>query len=124
GNANHTPASVDRTITVSVGPAEISSGESPAAGGDVQLTVVDARPNVTYQWQRNGADLPNGTGSTLTLEDAAPPTAGLYTYTATVPGGGSGGVSKPVIVGITTTQKVVGTGEEVAPNVNHPNRNV
>ena len=39
-------------------------------------------------WQRNGASLTNATGLTLTLPDVQPPTAGLYTYTATAPGGG------------------------------------
>jgi hypothetical protein len=67
--------------------------------------------------------LAGGTGDSLTLDDVQPPIAGIYTFTATAPDG-STITSLPVIVGPSTTQKIVGTGEQVDADVHHPNGNV
>ncbi|HYP16060.1 MAG TPA: MBG domain-containing protein [Opitutus sp.] len=126
GNANYLAApSADRSFAVVLGSATVTTPTqtpAPATGGKATLEVVDSNPNVTYTWQRNGSDLPGATGPSLTLNDVQPPTAGLYTYTASVSGGGSG-TSEPLIVGITTDQKVVGDGEEILQDVKHPNGN-
>ncbi|HYD85584.1 MAG TPA: hypothetical protein VEA63_16065, partial [Opitutus sp.] len=127
GSGNYTTApNVDRSFSVTVGAPTVTTPEqipAPPAGGSAELEVVNSNPNVTYQWQRNGSNLPNATGPSLTLDDVQPPTAGLYTYTATVPGG-SGGTSEPVIVGLSTEEKVIGEGEQVLADVQHPNGNV
>src|SRR5690606_33298957 len=95
----------------------------PPVGGTAELEVTNSNPNMNYQWQRNGSDLPSSAGSSLTITNIQPPSAGLYTYTATLPGGGSG-TSEPVIVGLTTDQLVIGTGEQVGADIVHPNGNV
>ncbi len=127
GDADYSAApNVDRSFSVTVGPATITTPEQvpvPPLGGTAQLVVSNSNPNVDYTWQRNGSNLLGGTGPSLTLTDVQPPTAGLYTYTATVPGGGSG-TSEPVIVGLTTDDKVVGTGDLVGSDIQHPNGNV
>lgn len=91
-------------------------------GGSIELTVPHRSPNANYQWQRNGSVLLNANGSSLTLENLQPSFAGLYTYTATA-SGGAGGTSDPVIVGLKTSEKVVGAGTEVAADILHPNGN-
>lgn len=127
GNANFNAApNVDRTVMVIVGLPVITTAlavPTPSVGGTATLDVVGSNPNVNYQWQRNGTALTGQTGSSLTLNDVQPPTAGLYTYTATIPGGGSG-ASNPVIVGLATTEKIIGMGEEVGANIVHPNGEV
>jgi len=119
-------ANVDRRVNVTVGPATVTTPTqvpTPPVGGTAELIVHNSNPNVDYTWQRNGANLPNGSGPSLTLGNMQPPVAGLYTYTATVPGGGSG-TSAPVIVGLTTDEKVVGTGDVVGSDIQHPNGNI
>src|SRR5690606_35276389 len=100
GNTSYnTAANVDRSFSVTVGPPTVTTPTqvpTPPPGGTAELSVVNSNPNLDYQWQRNGSSLPGATGSSLTLSDVQPPTAGLYTYTATLPGGG-GGTSEPVI---------------------------
>ncbi|HYD84694.1 MAG TPA: immunoglobulin domain-containing protein, partial [Opitutus sp.] len=126
GSSNYNSASnVDRSFLVTIGSAVVTTPEqvpAPPSGGSATLEVTNSNPNVSYQWQRNGANLEGATGASLTLGDVQPPTAGLYTYTATVPGG-AGGTSEPVIVGLSTDEKVVGTGEEVGADIVHPNGN-
>jgi hypothetical protein len=128
GNGSYNAATpVERSFLVTVGAPPVvdtpTSVPAPAPGGEATLTVPQTSPNLTYQWQRNGENVPNGTGPSLTLPDVQPPTAGLYTYTATVPGGGSG-MSEPVIVGLATTEEVIGTAESVGESIQHPNGNV
>jgi hypothetical protein len=129
GNTNYNSANnVDRSFNVVLGPPPVVNTPeqipTPPAGGRAELVVTNSSANVNYQWQRNGANLPEATGPSLTILDVQPPTAGLYTYTATVPGGSAGGTSEPVIVGLDTTEKVVGTGEVVGADIVHPNGNV
>lgn len=100
-------------------PAEVPA---TAPGGSVELTVPHRSPNANYQWQRNGSVLLNANDSSLTLDNLQPPFAGLYTYTATA-SGGAGGTSDPVIVGLKTSEKIVGAGTEVATDILHPNGN-
>ena len=127
GNENYdTAPNADRSFNVLVGQPTVTTPEqvpTPPVGGTAQLVVTESNPNLDYQWQRNGSNLPNGAGSSLTITDIQPTTAGLYTYTATVPGG-SGGTSEPVIVGLTTDEKIVGTGDLVGSDIVHPNGNV
>ncbi|HYD85509.1 MAG TPA: MBG domain-containing protein, partial [Opitutus sp.] len=127
GNSNYlSAANVDRTFSVHIGAPTVTTPTkipTPPTGGQAELEVVGSNANVDYQWQRNGADLPGATGPSLTIDDVQPPTAGLYTYTASVPGGGAGATSDPVIVGVTTDKKVDGSGSEVNADVQHPNGN-
>ena len=54
------------------------------AGTTVTLTgSAVANPAPSYQWQRNGVDVPGATSPTLTLTDAQPAQSGSYTLVAT-----------------------------------------
>ncbi|HVU26003.1 MAG TPA: DUF4347 domain-containing protein [Opitutus sp.] len=115
---NYTSAEIYFSVHVNRPPAP-PSVPPPTPGSTLTLT----GPDSTTGWQRNGVDLSGGTGTTLTISDVQPPTAGLYTYTATAPGG-SGSSSEPVIVGLSTTDTVVGTASVVGNDIVHPNGNV
>ncbi|HVS50888.1 MAG TPA: immunoglobulin domain-containing protein [Opitutaceae bacterium] len=99
-------------------PAITSQPASTAAsaGGNVTLSVGASTGGITasYQWRRNGTDLSGATGATLALANLQPSDTGLYD--AVVASGGTATTS-PAIVGLTTTQKVVGAGEEVQHDV-------
>lgn len=126
GNGNYDAASASQSFEAIVGSPTVTTPEQvpvPPAGGTATLVVGESNPNLDYQWQRNGTNVVGATGTSLTLPNVEPPVAGLYTYTATVPGGGSG-TSEPVIVGLSTTEKVIGTGEVVGADIVHPNGNV
>ncbi len=61
--------------------------------------------------------------STLSLANPQPANAGLYTATATSPGG-AGSTSDPAILGVSTTSEVIGAGTVLQPtHVLHPNGN-
>ncbi|ACB77524.1 Ig family protein [Opitutus terrae PB90-1] len=110
------------TGTLVIAPAVVVP-PVPPAGGTTQISAVNSGLTSGGHWERNGTDLVNATGLTLTLPDVQPPVAGLYTYTATAPGGGLAS-SEPVIVGLTTDEKVIGSGDLVGANIVHPNGNV
>lgn len=97
--------------------------QTVAAGGGLTLTVAAAGVSTpALQWQRDGSDLTGATTSTFTIGDVEPIDAGIYTVTAT-----SNGVaiaSSAAIVGVTTAQKVIGTGQVVGSNIVHPNGNI
>lgn len=97
--------------------------QSIAAGGALSLSVAaTSEPAPTYQWQRNGVDLTGRTGATLLLNNVQPADAGLYVALAR--NGTLSTASRPAIVGVTTTAKVIGTGEVVGSDITHPNGNV
>jgi hypothetical protein len=125
GNVNFdAAASVERSFAVTAAPPPTIVAPpvtAPASGGSVTLAVNATGTGLAYQWQRNGINLGGATGSVLDLNNVQPGTAGLYTATVT---GGTGGTTDPVIIGVTTGSKVIGTGTEVGPNIVHPNGNV
>jgi hypothetical protein len=100
----------------------VSRSETPAAGGQITLSVPEnGDANATYEWRRNGASVAGAASATLTLGDVQPANAGLYTALV------SGGVelsSEPAIVGVATTEKVIGAGDEIGADIPHPNGNV
>jgi hypothetical protein len=61
--------------TISLQPAPVSSPQ----GARVVLSVTAAGSTpLSYQWRKNGMDLPGGTSADLTLEDVSPSDAGQY----------------------------------------------
>lgn len=53
---------------------------SPCTGSPVTLTsATDASAPLNYQWRRNGQDLPDETGPTLTIDPITAVAAGMYT---------------------------------------------
>ncbi len=90
-------------------------------GSSVTLTaVVTGSPAV--QWQDNGGDIAGATNAALTIANLQPAAAGLYTAIVSNLGGAT--ATSPAIVGIATTDKVVGDGSVVGSNIAHPNGNI
>lgn len=78
--------------------------------------------SLTYQWRRNGAAVPGATSPTLTLANVQPADAGVYTVAVTNANGTT--VSAGAILGLESTAKIVGSGNQVLFDVTHPNGNV
>jgi len=109
------PASVIVTPVASkIAPAGASMTLSAGAGG------VD---NATYKWLKDGNIVAGETASTLAIGNVQPGDAGLYTAMITNPAGDT--ASAVTILGLSTTDKVVGAGSELEPaNIVHPNGNL
>ncbi len=69
------------------GPPQIKTqpvSQTGRVGNSVSLTVLAAgNPELSYQWQRDGTDLPGATDRTLTLDDLQTGNAGDYTVRVT-----------------------------------------
>jgi outer membrane protein assembly factor BamB/subtilisin family serine protease len=72
---------------------------------------------VTYQWQRNGSNLPGATAAAWSVKDVQPSATGLYH--ARISAGSSGTATAAAILGVTSSVKLVGVGTEYADIV-HP----
>ncbi|HVS54445.1 MAG TPA: peptidylprolyl isomerase [Opitutaceae bacterium] len=118
---------VDTSFTINVIASPVfttqpsPTAQSIAAGGSA--TVAAATTGTpTYQWQLNGGNVTGLNGAGISISDVEPSLAGLYTLLAT--SNGATVTSDPAVVGVTTTQKVIGTGSaEVVQNQIHPNGN-
>lgn len=116
-DSNGNVASSTFTITVS-GPTPTSV--SAAQGATV---VFEAPAGATaYRWQRNGSDLSGGTSATVSVADMQPAEIGLYSALMTT--GTTTTASRSAILGVSTSEKVIGSAEEVGPNIVHPNGNI
>ena len=113
------PAVVAPTVTAQPAGRAVSAGSSTNLS--VTATVAGGGAAPTFQWQRNGSDLSGATSATLTLINVQPANAGVYTA---VIASGATTTSDPAIVGVTTTDKVIGTGSEVGADIKHPNGNI
>lgn len=112
------------TNTAPAGSGPRLSNQSPsksvASAGTATLfatTAGGASPHV-YAWARNGQLVPSATTATYEITNLQPTHAGIYVGTVT---NLDGSVSTtPIILGLTSTAKVVGTGSEVGANIVHP----
>lgn len=106
-------------VSVSAGPAFTvqPASQAVAAGSTVVLNAA-ATGATSYQWQRNGMDIPGATLPNLTIANFQPANAGVYVAVA-----GNGSVtmpSQPAVVGIASTNKIVGDAIEFASDIPHP----
>lgn len=98
------------------------ASQTVTAGGNTTLSAV-ATGSATFQWQRNGRVVPGVASATVNITNMQPTIAGLYTVVAT--SGGAALTSSPAILGVSTTSKVIGFGQELQPtDIVHPNGNV
>jgi hypothetical protein len=106
-------------------PPSISAhpqNQAPNMGSTVNLSVTaTGSPTPTFQWQRNGSDVPGAIGATLNLANIQPSHAGVYQVVVT---NSSGSVtSQSAIVAPASATKLTGGGQEF-PDIAHPNGNV
>lgn len=78
GTVTSTPATLTVTVQAPVITAQPAS-QAVLGGGSVVLAVAATGvPAPTYQWRRDGADIPGATNSTLALDDVTAADAGTY----------------------------------------------
>ncbi len=68
-------------VGITAGPAITGhpSNQSVCAGGTANFSVTATGPSITYQWKKNGNDIPGANSSTLTVSNVAAADAGSYT---------------------------------------------
>lgn len=125
-SVNPSPASrLTVALPPAVSPVPVTWCAPVPLGDTAVLTAstrfVNGNPGYTYGWRRNGVALAGASNATLTLANLQPAEAGLYTASVT---GATTSASLPVIVGLGTAAKVIGAGEELAPNLTMANGNV
>lgn len=113
-------------VNAVVAPALSSqpTSQSVVPNGSVTLTAgATGAPAPELQWLKNGAAIGGATAATHTVSAASSADAGIYIFEASNFAGTA--VSTPVIVGVTSTDKVIGGGRELTPvDIKHPNGNV
>lgn len=128
--ANSTVPNIGPGVIVANGNAVVGVGSSGSIlRGDIAgytpptPTILSATvgAGATVQWQRSGTSISGATSASYTLADVQPADAGLYSAIVT---SGSAVTSQSFVVGVTSTLKVLGSGEELLPaNIPHPNGN-
>lgn len=104
------------TMEASVAPQAITVGR----GGSATLEAM-APAGVALQWRRNGVAVAGATGASLVLTNIQPADVGLYTVDIA---GGEPATSLAAVVAMSSTEKVIGGGEEVGADIRHPNGNI
>ena len=103
------------SVTFSAQPAS----QSAYAGQSLTFAAAVTGANASsVRWSRNGVALAGAAGGTVALANLQPAQTGLYTATI-----GTNVTSNASIVGLYTTDKVFGAGQEIGPNIPHPNGN-
>lgn len=89
--------------------------QAVVAGGATTLTAAaTGAPAAEFEWTKNGVAMTGATSESLTLTAMAPTDAGIYRVNALNFAGVATG--EAAIVGLATTDKIVGAGEEVLSN--------
>ena len=118
-DTNGSYAETSFAVTVAPGPVFSTQPESrTVAPGDAVTLTTAALGATSFQWQRNGVDLPGANSASLTLNSVQPADAGVYVARAS-----DGAVtrrSEPAVVALLSTSKVIGAGSEVGTDIVHP----
>ena len=100
GSTTSTPVTVRLGASIVFGV--VPPSHTVSAGSPAELAVsVQSSATLTYQWRKNGVDVPGATGSTLRFPATKPPDAGTYTLVATHNEGSL--VSAPIDLGVTAS---------------------
>ncbi|WP_237702371.1 serine hydrolase [Opitutus terrae] len=91
-----------------------------AAGESTALSIL-APADVTLQWRRNGVLLPGATGPRLTITNAQPADAGIYTVDV---GGEPAATVVAAIVAFRSTAAVTGAARLAGTDIRHANGNI
>jgi arabinan endo-1,5-alpha-L-arabinosidase len=112
------------TYTGSGAPVVVYDSVNPAvdAGSSITFNVTSTdSPPLAYQWLKNGLGIAGATNASLSVTNVQPGDAGVYSAIVT---GAATNLSDPAAIGIATLGKVLGSAEEVGPNILHPNGNI
>jgi len=117
-----TPTTANLALTVSGAAAGQSASQVVSPGSTVTFTTATAAPNPTFQWQFDGVNIPGATGATFSLDAAGPANTGIYT--ALISANGQVSSTVPATLGLMSTAKVLGNGQEVGSDIVHVNGNI
>ncbi len=113
------------TVTVGSGGAVTPTittqplGQTVAAGGSVTFSVVAAgTPPLSYQWRKDGVDLPGATGPSLALASVTTADAGVYTVVVSNAAGSITSSSATLIVSTGSAVPPAITTQPVSQTVN------
>ena len=107
----------DQLVDLSTLPFAAPSRSEVLGGSASFFTAADG----AIQWRRNGANLPAAASATLTVSDIQSADTGVYTPADPADGAA---MARAAILGLSTTEKVVGDGVEISADVPHPNTNI
>lgn len=113
GSINFTSAAIltRDAPAVSAPVTEAPVSQAVTAGGSATLGTTATG---TIQWQRNGTSVSGATSGILALTNILSTDAGVYS--ALITNGGTT-TTQSAVLGITTSSKVIGTGQEVGFNI-------
>lgn len=116
------PTTANLSLAISSSAAGQPASRVVWAGSAVTFTTAAAAPNPTFQWQFDGVSIPGATGATFSLDAAGPANTGIYT--AVISANGQVSTTVPATLGLMSTVKVLGTGQEVGSDIVHVNGNI
>lgn len=102
----------------------VSDASNPAiaSGSAITFSVSTSETApLSYSWRKDGLAITNATAATLNLNSVQPADAGVYAALVT---GSATTASDGAILGLASTSKVIGAGEEVGPDITHQNGNI
>ena len=111
GSFGSLPSASAQIVTTAPQSQSVPAGTSAS----FSVTASGAAP-LNYQWRFNGTDIAGATGATYTLANTQPANLGLYTVVVT---SGTTSTTSSAILGLTTSSKLVGSGQEF-PDIFHP----
>jgi autotransporter-associated beta strand protein len=115
---------VDGTFTIVPAVATPPGNVAAAVGGAAVFTVAanGGGTALTYQWRRNGVDLPGENAATLTLNNVQPGDVGFYSVAIT--GGSAMTETVGVPLELAFDGQRAGEGVDAGADIRHPNGNV
>ena len=104
-------------ISVPPASATVASG----AGATFSVTANTGGNSVTYQWQKDGVNIPGATGASLTVANVQ--AANIGSYRVVVSSWDTSTTSVAAVLGMTFTGQIAGTAVLAGANIQHPNGN-
>jgi outer membrane protein assembly factor BamB/subtilisin family serine protease len=103
-------------------PPIVTAQRPQSASVGANLTLSTTEPAPSHQWRVNGVPIENATNASFALNNLQPSDAGIYTIEVA---SGAAVTAMATIVGLSSTEKVIGSGHELTPHdIVHPNGNV
>jgi hypothetical protein len=113
------------TLTISIAPAiRVKPANTTVVSGASATFTVAATSggnSMTYQWQKDGVNLPGATNATLTVANVQPANVGFYQVV--VSSWGTSVTSTPVFLEMTFTGQIAGSATLAGANIQHANGN-
>jgi len=122
-NDSNYAGSATGTLVISPAISTQPANTTVVLGGSATFTVGASGGNaVTYQWQKNGVDVPGATSATLVIGNVQPGDVGYYTVV--ISSNGTTTTSTLGLLEMTFAGNIAGSAIEVGTEIHHPNGNI